>query len=184
VENAVIGWEIVLAIARRLSIFKSGAARIRRRANADAPAQDRLMLKLSSQQFATIFESLRSASASIGSEQRVTTRMEVQTAVKLATLEQGKIARCFSGLTRDVSTCGVGLFQYAPAESGSQFLIGFPYNKSELILSCSVRFCKPMAEGLFGIGAQFESLASKELVEALKLARQGAIDRIKSSILS
>jgi hypothetical protein len=142
------------------------------------------MLKLSSQQFATIFDALRSASVTIGSEQRVSTRMDVQTAVKLATLDGGKIVRCYSALTRDVSTCGVGLFQYAPAESGSQFLIGFPYNKSELILTSSVRFCKPMAEGLFGIGAQFEALANKEMVEALKLARQGAIDRIKSSILS
>jgi hypothetical protein len=142
------------------------------------------MLKLSSQQFGTIFEALRAAAATGGSEKRLSTRMEVQTSVKLATLQDGKtIRRCFTGLTRDISTCGVGLYQYAPGDIGSLFLVGFPYAKSELVLISSVRFCRPMAEGLFGIGGQFEALANKELVEQWKQAQQGALDRIKSSIL-
>jgi hypothetical protein len=58
------------------------------------------MVKLSSQQFAIIFESLQVASAAKGSEKRVSTRMEVLTTVNLAQLNaQGKIVRCLSGLT-------------------------------------------------------------------------------------
>lgn len=143
------------------------------------------MVKLSSQQFAIIFESLQVASAAKGSEKRVSTRMEVQTTVNLAQLNaQGKIVRCLSGLTRDLSTCGVGFLQCVPAEQGSLFLIGFPYRKSELILTSSVRFCRLLADGIFGVGGQFEALADKAMIEQLQLARQGTIDRIKASVLS
>jgi hypothetical protein len=110
--------------------------------------------------------------------------MDVQTTIKLATVDaDGKVLRSYTALTRDISACGVGLFQYAPAETGSFFLIGLPYRKAELVLRSSVRFCRPLADGLFGVGAQFEALADKATIEQLQLARQGTLERIKSSIL-
>jgi hypothetical protein len=142
------------------------------------------MLKLTPYQFGTIFEALRVAGTSRGSEKRQATRMDVQTKLSLASLADGKINRCYSALSRDISASGIGFFQYAPLTNGERFLICFPFGKEELIIVCSSMFCRPLAEGLFGVGAQFEAIAEAAIIEQLKAARSGAVDRIRQSILS
>ena len=141
------------------------------------------MLKLSSQQFAFVYEGLRAAGKSGGSERREHTRMDVQARVKLATFTNHRIGRSFTGLTRDISATGVGLFQFVPAENGVQFLISFPADKEDLLLICTSRFCRAMAEGVFGIGAEFDAIAPPALLEQFNAAEASTENRIRNSIL-
>jgi hypothetical protein len=143
------------------------------------------MLKLTPYQFGTIFESLRTSGTAGGSEKRQATRMDVQTRISLASLSGGKVGRCYTGLTRDISASGMGFFQYAAFNNGDTFLVSFPFGKDELVLQAQSMFCRPMADGMFGIGAQFDAMATPALVEQLKSARATAtVDRIRQSILT
>jgi hypothetical protein len=142
------------------------------------------VLKLNPHQFATVFESLRKAGTTGGSEKRQATRMEVQARITLAPLNGDELGQCFSALTRDVSNCGVGVFQHIPSESGSRFLACFPCGKSTLILVCTTRFCCAMAERMFGVGAEFTSVADETTIQRFNRSYTGAVDRIRSSILS
>src|SRR4051812_25454158 len=142
------------------------------------------MLKLSPQQFGTVFETLRAHGTSGGSEKRQATRMDVQTKLALAKLKDDTVVRCYSGLTRDISVTGVGFFQFAPLANGERFLACFPFGKQELVLICSSMFCRPLAEGLFGIGGQFEQVADKSMIEQLTKLRATDVDRIRASILA
>jgi hypothetical protein len=141
------------------------------------------VLKLTPQQFGKVFDKLRELGTTGGSEKRLATRMDVQAKVKLASMELGRITRCFTGLTRDVSACGVGLFQHTPAEIGKQFVVSFPSGNSEIYIVCTARFCRAMAEGLFGIGAEFDAIADEATIEEIKLVSAQALDRIRHSIL-
>jgi hypothetical protein len=142
------------------------------------------MYKLTPQQFGMIFESLRTAGASRGSEKRQSTRMEVQTKFQLASLSNGSVARCYSALSRDISCTGVGFFQFAPVGNAEKLLTCFPCGKEELVLMCLVMFCRPMADGLFCVGVQFEGVASEAVIKQLNDLRNNEIDRIRASVLS
>jgi hypothetical protein len=141
------------------------------------------MYKLTPQQFGRIFEALRSAGATRGSEKRQSTRMEVQTKFQLASLTNGAVSRCYSALSRDISCTGVGFFQYAPVADTDKLLTCFPCGKEELVLVCQVMFCRPMADGLFCVGAQFDGMASEAIVKQLNDLRNNEIDRIRASVL-
>jgi hypothetical protein len=142
------------------------------------------MLKLTPYQFGSIFESLRTAGAAGGSEKRQATRMDVQTKILLASLAGGKVGRCYTGLARDISASGVGFFQFAPFANSDPFLVCFPFGKEELVIQSQSMFCRPMADGMFGIGAQFDAIATPAMIEQLKAVRAGAVDRIRQSILT
>jgi hypothetical protein len=141
------------------------------------------VLKLNPQQFANVFESLRKAGSSGGSEKRQTTRMEVQARITLAQLTGDELGKCFSALTRDVSTCGVGVFQHIPSEQDSRFLACFPCGKRNLVLVCTTRFCRALAEGMFGVGAEFMSIADETTIRKFNDAHTGVVDRIRSTHL-
>jgi hypothetical protein len=142
------------------------------------------VFKLTPKQFGMIFESLQATSDSRGSEKRQATRMEVQTKLALASLANGSVGRCYSGLSRDVSASGLGVFQHTAAAGGDKFLACFPCGKEgELVLTCAVTFCRPMADGLFGIGAQFEGVAPAAVVADLNRLRTSEIERIRASVL-
>jgi PilZ domain len=136
------------------------------------------MHKLRAQQFAEILEALRVAGASDGSERRQHTRMEVQARVKLAVLQGDAIGTCFTGLTRDVSASGVGIIQSTPAANGARFILAAPGAKSELHIICISRFCRALAEGVFGIGAEFDALATAADIEAFKKSETAMVARM------
>jgi hypothetical protein len=142
------------------------------------------MLKLSPHQFGRIFETLRDAGSARGSEKRQATRMDVQTKLNMAKMVDGNVVRCYSALTRDISCTGLGFFQFAPLVNGERFLTCFPFGKEELVVVCSSMFCRPLAEGMFGIGAQFECPADEKLIEQLKQLRATDVDRIRASVLT
>jgi hypothetical protein len=146
--------------------------------------QGESMLKLSPHQFGKIFETLRAAGSSRGSEKRQATRIDVQTKLNMAKMVDGNVVRCYSALTRDISCTGLGFFQFAPLANGEKFLVCFPFGKEELVVVCSSMFCRPLAEGMFGIGAQFECAADAKMIEQLKQLRSGDVDRIRASILA
>jgi hypothetical protein len=144
---------------------------------------DAAMLTLNPHQFANVLESLRKAGSTGGSDKRRTTRMEVQARITLATLTSDGPGKCFSALTRDVSMSGVGFFQHFPSELGSQFLACFPFGKGTLVLMCTTKFCRVMAEGMFGVGAEFTSLADEKTIKQFNDAHTSAVDRIRNNIL-
>ena len=117
------------------------------------------MLKLSSQQYAGVVASLQRAASSGGSDKRRFARMEVQAPVKLGLLTENKITRCYVALSRDISPTGIGLCQavnFGPKES---FLILLPSAKQQMVVVCVPTFCRPLADGIYWVGAQFESEA-------------------------
>ena len=147
------------------------------------------MLKLTPTQFAAIFDALRDAGASGGSDKRQHTRMQVQAQVRLATIARatGKIARGYTALTRDISYSGIGVMQFTPAEHGDGFIIFLPQGKGkaeDVVIRCTTRFSRPLAEGVFGVGGEFEEVASPELVKQLQQNTDGALERIRQSVLN
>jgi hypothetical protein len=147
------------------------------------------VLKLNTQQFAAVFEGLRNAGQSAGNEKRQSTRMEVQAKIRLALLVDvngvDSVGRVFSGLTRDISACGLGLFQFLPLNPGIRFLVCLPDGKSEMGIVVTSRFCRALAEGVYGVGAEFETIAGTNLMQQLRgdKVQDAAVDRIRNSIL-
>lgn len=141
------------------------------------------MFQLNPHQFASVFESLKRAGTKDGSDKRHSTRMDVQAKIKLALISDGKLTHSFSGLTRDISTCGVGLFQHVPIQPDGKFLVFFPDEKHQLIVTCVARFCRTLADGLFGVGAEFVSLADPQLAKQFQDVGEESADRIRQSIL-
>ena len=117
------------------------------------------MLKLSSQQYAGVVGSLQSAAASGGSDKRRFTRMEIQAPVTVAAMTDSQVTRCLIALSRDVSLSGIGLCQTAKFAPREKFLVSLPCDKEQIVLVCLPMFCRPLAEGIYAIGAQFESVA-------------------------
>jgi hypothetical protein len=141
------------------------------------------MYQLVPQQFGEILASLRAAGSSASSEKRKFTRMEVHAHIEVARLYDCKVARLYTALTKDLSSGGMGLMQYAPLNSGEQFIVRLPLAKSTLDLVAVATFSKPLAEGIFGIGAEFVGPCGKELIAELARAADVEINRIKDSIL-
>jgi hypothetical protein len=139
---------------RNFPIFTTGVGRgdNRRRAS--------VMFKIPPQQYAGVVAALRSAATAGGSDKRQFTRMEVQAPVRLGIISNGKMT-AFTSLSRDVSMGGIGLCQSLRLAASETFLIGLPTGKEELVLVCRATFCRPLADGLYCVGAQFESEADK-----------------------
>jgi PilZ domain-containing protein len=126
------------------------------------------MLKLSSQQYAGVVASLQSAASSAGSDKRQCTRMEIQAPVRLAIMADNKVTRCVIALIRDVSLTGVGLCQAPKFVPKENFLISLPCAKKPMVVLCSTTFCRPLADGIFWVGAQFESEADPAKAEEFR----------------
>ncbi len=117
------------------------------------------MLKLSAQQYAGMVASLQSAAAAGGSDKRQFSRIEVQAPVRLAIMTDNKLTRCFIALSRDVSLSGIGLYQNAKLGPKENFVISLPCEKQQMVIVCQATFCRPLADGIFCLGAAFASLA-------------------------
>jgi hypothetical protein len=117
------------------------------------------MFKLSAQQYSGMVTSLQSAAAAGGSDKRQFSRIEVQAPVRLAIMTDNKLTRCFIALSRDVSLSGIGLYQNAKLGPKENFVISLPCEKQHMVIVCQATFCRPLADGIFCLGAAFASLA-------------------------
>jgi hypothetical protein len=126
--------------------------------------------KLTPQQYGAILSQLQAAAAAGGSEQRKALRMNVQAPVRLASMADKKVASAFIAITRDISWTGIGLCQHTQFKQSDEFLVGFPCGKHPIIVNCSVMFCRAMADGIYSVGAQFESVATGDLITQYQAA--------------
>jgi hypothetical protein len=117
------------------------------------------MLKLTSQQYAGVVASLQSAAASRSSDKRQFSRIDVQAPLRLGVMADNKVTRCFIGLSRDISLTGIGLYQSTKFASNEIFLLSLPCAKQQMVIVCKATFCRPLADGMYCLGAQFESEA-------------------------
>jgi hypothetical protein len=142
-------------------------------------------MQLTAQQFSEVLMSLRgSGSPTSDTEQRRFSRMNVQAKVAVASIVNGRAARCYTVLTQDISFGGIGLMQSVELEHGSRLLVRLPRGeKPPLMVVAAVARCKTLADGLFGIGAEFVVEAdvngAQHMVQAAERERQ----RISDSIL-
>jgi len=141
-------------------------------------------MQLSAQQLSGVLLALRAAAEPYGQEGRRFTRLDVQTAVSVATLADNRVVRPFSALTRDISAQGIGLLQCMSLEYRQQVLLCLPCHKEMLYLLARIAFCRPLAEELFGVGAIFEAPAPHDLIEQFAQAQKEQLKRIRASILS
>jgi PilZ domain len=132
------------------------------------------MLKLNPQQFAGILAGLQAAAETGGSEKRGFPRFDVQTRLTLAPMADGMVGRCYTALSRDVSANGLGFFQHTGYQPKESFLALFPGGKENFLIKCTATFCRPLAEGLFCVGAQFEAIADKALIEQFAKAHKAS----------
>lgn len=142
-------------------------------------------MQLPIQHYGAIVDALRKTAESRGNEKRRHNRMEVQARVDLALLANGlnQVTRVYTGLTRDVSIGGIGVMQYVPIEVGQHFIACLPCEKDEsLYLLCKSVFCRALAEGLFGIGSEFVSVAKPEIVDQMMSFRGAELQRISQSM--
>src|SRR5687768_8424264 len=122
-----------------------------------SPASPRRMMQLLAQDYAEIVSALQAAGASKGSEQRRAARMDLQAQVKAFPCRDGIVGQLYTALTRDLSFKGIGLFQSKPMTKGDQFVIVLPRGgeREPITILSVVMYCRPMAEGLYNIGAIF-----------------------------
>ena len=154
------------------------------------------VMQLLAQDYAEVLAALKALTDTKGHERRATARMEVQAQVKVFPFKDGKTSDSYTCLTRDLSFKGVGLFQSKHAPRGSQFVVMLPRQENEpLTLLCTVMYSRPMADGLYNVGAAFNSVYdfnAKPAVEFRGGAAGGAgpaltgedeLKRIRQSIL-
>jgi hypothetical protein len=114
-------------------------------------------MQLVAQDFGEILAALKAAQDAKGHERRALARMDVQAQVKVYPHKDGRLAPAYTCLTRDLSFRGIGLFQARPSPRGSQFVVLLPRKQGaeSLSLLCTVMYCRPLADGLYNVGASF-----------------------------
>lgn len=135
-------------------------------------------MHLSSQHFAEVVEALRHGRVGGGHERRQITRLEVQTRLQIARYRDGVCAEELNVLSRDISIGGIGLLQSVGMENGEQVVVCLPrLERPPLFVLSVVTYCRQMADGLFGLGIQFQRLMSLDPDQTRK------IDQVRQSIL-
>ena len=123
-------------------------------------------MKLPPQHLAEVVNALQSAAAAAhNAEKRRAARMEVQGNVLVVPLgKDGTLGKSFTAVTRDISFVGVGLMQSKVLEQGQQIVVRLPRGtRPALIILCVVMYVRPLADGLYVIGAEFiRSAAGKD----------------------
>ena len=153
-------------------------------------------MQLLAQEYAEVVAALQAAGASKGSEQRRAARMDLQAQVKAFPCREGAVGQLYTALTLDLSFKGIGLFQSKPMTKGDQFVVVLPRGGEwePLAILSVVMYCRPMAEGLYNVGAlfakpfEFES-ASGDMQAGVRNAAaasaqpEAELKRIRQSIL-
>ena len=113
-------------------------------------------MQLAAQDYAEVVAALKALNDTKGHERRTSARMEVQAQVKLYPFVNGRVGQPFTAMTRDVSFRGIGLLQSKPSPSGTQFVVVLPKQIGKpLPMLCVVMYSRPLADGLYNIGAAF-----------------------------
>ena len=144
-------------------------------------------MKLSVQDFAEVVAVLRAEQSDASAqEKRNAVRMAVTTKLVVGVLDGDRITRKFSVLTRDISLAGVGLLQSIALQQGQQFVISLPRKspRPPLFFVTEVQHCRPLADGVYGLGCEFVRPASSAMSEKLMLDQNHEYERIRNSVLN
>src|SRR4051794_29224540 len=115
-------------------------------------------MQLLAQDYAEIMAALQAARDTKGQERRTSARMEIQAQVEVLPFKDGQTGKPYTCLTRDLSFKGIGFLQARSSPRGSQFLIVLPRKEGEISILSTVMFCRELADGLFNVGAAFNSI--------------------------
>ena len=141
-------------------------------------------MQLTSQHLAEIVGALKKLEQAGGHEKRRATRMSVQANVSVSTVVGGNIDRTFEAMTRDISSQGIGLMQSLQMMSGQQFVVAFPReDRATLRFRIVTRHCRQLANGIYGIGGEFEEMIPDKMFEAMNNSPEAQMRRIQASIL-
>jgi hypothetical protein len=144
-------------------------------------------MKLTVQDFAEVVAVLRGQeSDSSAQEKRQASRMSVTTRLVVGVLDGDRITRTFSALTRDISLAGVGLLQSVALPQGQEFVISLPRKspRPPLYFVTAVQHCRPLADGVYGLGCEFVRQAPPALAEKLVRDENSEHKRIRNSVLN
>lgn len=144
-------------------------------------------MKLSVQDFAEIVGTLRGESSSVGAhEKRRAVRMEVNAKLVVGLLNDKAIGQKYSVLTRDISLAGIGLLQSIALQQGQEFVLSLPRSthKPPLFFVAVVLHCRPLADGLYGLGCEFVREAPAAMGEKLIRDQDSEHARIRNSVLA
>jgi hypothetical protein len=142
-------------------------------------------MKLALRDFADIISALKAPGEKSGSsEKRNAARMTVCAKINVHLMDDNRIARTFSALTRDISITGMGLLQGVALSSKQNVIVALPRPNAPLFVICTVMHCRPLADGVLAVGLEFLELASKETCELLMKSDSQEHARIRESVLS
>jgi hypothetical protein len=110
--------------------------------------------------------------------------MTVSAKINVHLIEHGKVGRCFSVLTRDISINGTGLLQSVALPANAEVILALPRSSQPLFVRSIATHCRLLADGLFTVGMQFvrvvDAAAAQELIDRDTQERA----RVQRSILS
>ncbi len=119
-----------------------------------------------------------------GHEKRRFSRMEVHVKIAVAAMADAVPVRLYAALTRDVSYTGMGLTQAAACKTGDRLAVRLPSGpKSAIALFCTVMHCRPLADGIYGVGIEFTDLLPPDFIEKAAQSPEMQRRRIQNSIL-
>jgi len=143
-------------------------------------------MKLSVQDFAEIVSALRGEASDLSAqEKRRAVRMSVTSKLVVGVLNDGALGRTYSVLTRDISLAGIGLLQSIALQQGQEFVLSLPrqHGKPPLFFVLVVMHCRPLADGLYGLGCEFVRQAPEEIGKKLLQDQSNEHARIRNSVL-
>lgn len=143
-------------------------------------------MKLSVQDFAEIVGALRGQASDLNAqEKRRAVRMTVTSKLVVGVLKDDAVGRTYSVLTRDISLAGIGLLQSIALQQGQEFVLSLPrqHGKPPLFFVTVVMHCRPLADGLYGLGCEFVRQAPLEMGQKLMRDESNEQGRIRNSVL-
>jgi hypothetical protein len=110
--------------------------------------------------------------------------MTVTARVTLHLVDNNRVVRSFSAITRDISITGMGLLQSVALSMNQNVVLALPRPHSPpLFVVSTVVACRPLADGLVTVGLEFAEMASKETVDILMDDGSREKARIQESVL-
>jgi len=142
-------------------------------------------MKLPLRDFADVISPIKGpGQAAANAEKRGAARMTVNAKLNVYLLDNNRVAKAFSVLTRDISLTGVGLLQGVALSAKQNVILALPREKGPLFVICTVMHCRPLADGVYGLGCEFVGQAPSSVAEKLLLDESNEHDRIRKSVLN
>jgi hypothetical protein len=141
-------------------------------------------MKLPLRDFADVITAMKGpGDKAAGAEKRSAARMTVNAKINLHLIDNDRVVRSFSALTRDISITGMGVLQSVALSSGQNVVVALPRPQSPLFVICSVMHCRPLADGVLAVGLEFAELATKETCDLLLNNATQQHAKIRDSVL-